>query len=119
MDIALLILAPWILANLLAVASLVLLGSRYRGSRLVIVLALGAGGSGVVLSLSQASLAGGLHLIHLLSWFPVVASGLAILGWWRASRGGCKPNEGGLCSTHSPTYRGRETSSPPGELRAD
>ena len=83
MEIVLLVLSPWLVANLLAIASLVLALTRFRCGSVAIVLALVVGTIGIWLSIGQGIPTRGILPIHLLSWFPVLAACVSAIAWYR------------------------------------
>jgi VanZ family protein len=87
MQIVFLILAHWLTANLLAIGSLTLSFTRFRSGSVAIVLAIIVGAYGLLLSIAQGFPTRGIHLIHLLSWFPVLIACTSTVVWYRARAG--------------------------------
>jgi hypothetical protein len=103
MEIVLLVLFPWLAANLLAIASLVLAFTLFRSGSLAIVLALVVGTFGILLSIGQGIPTRGIHPIHLLSWFPVLAACVSAIAWYRTRK--CRaelPNKASIASLIPP-----------------
>lgn len=89
-EIALMILAPWMLANLLGFVSLTVSFTRLRHSLTTLVCGLTVATFGMYLTLATPVLKGGVAPIHVMSWCPVLWGAITLLRWWP----GRKQNKG-------------------------
>ena len=86
MTIALLILAHWIAANFIALVSLVLSLTPFRGNIVSLFFAVLAVLYGLFLTINQGIPRDGLALIYFLSWIPLLVGGFSLFQWCREKR---------------------------------
>lgn len=80
-EIAIMILSPWILANLLGFIALTFSFTRLRHTFTAIVCGLTVVTFGLYLTFATPVLKGGVAPIHVMSWCPVLCGAITLLRW--------------------------------------
>lgn len=80
-EIAIMILSPWILANLLGFITLTFSFTRLRHTFTAIVCGLTVVTFGLYLTFATPVLKGGVAPIHVISWCPVLCGAITLLRW--------------------------------------
>ena len=80
-EIAIMILSPWILANLLGFISLTFSLTRLRDNSTALVCGLAVFAFGLYLTFSTPVHEGGVAPIHFMSWCPVLCGTITLLRW--------------------------------------